>query len=537
MFAADYDLIVVGSGIAGLSTALLAAPHMRVLVLTKAGLSDSNTRHAQGGLAAAVGAGDDPRLHAADTLRAGAGLAEAAAVRALTESGRRVVDHLLRYGVRFDRQPDGALALGREGAHGLNRILHAGGDATGARIVAALEQALARTPVTVREQHLVTSLTRSPGGRVDGVTALDAAGRSVAFRAGAVVLATGGAGQLYARTTNPPVATAVGLALAARAGAALADLEFYQFHPTALALDGAPPFLISEAVRGEGAILRNAAGRAFMADYHPLADLAPRDVVARAIVAEMRAAGHPCAYLDLRHRPADWVAQRFPTIAATCARYGLDLARDLIPVAPAAHYSMGGVRTDLWGATTRPGLFAAGEVACTGVHGANRLASNSLLEGVVFAERIVAHLLAARPAMPVRLAGGATDDDEGPWQPDLLVAVDLPPARPAATPPDPAHGAALRRELQTLMWDRAGLLRDGDGLAEAGRRLDDLLAGLPAARGRADHEMANLALAGRLLVEAARRRTESRGAHYRTDYPQPSPAWRRHITVVLRTAD
>ncbi|MCC6627197.1 MAG: L-aspartate oxidase [Chloroflexi bacterium] len=530
---ASYDLIVVGSGIAGLATAVLAAPHARVLLLTKAGLSDSNTWHAQGGLAAAVGAADAPRLHAADTLTAGAGLAEPAPVYALTEGGRGAVRHLLRFGVAFDRAPDGTLALGREGAHGLNRILHAGGDATGAAMVTALERALADSRVDVRERQLVTALTRAPGGAVTGVTALDERGQSVSYRAGAVVLATGGAGQLYQRTTNPPVATADGLALAARAGATLTDLEFYQFHPTALALTGAPPFLISEAVRGEGAILRDATGRAFMATYHPLADLAPRDVVARAILAEMQAGGQPCVSLDLRHRPADWVRQRFPTIAATCAGFGLDLARDLIPVAPAAHYSMGGVRTDLWGATSLPGLYAAGEVACTGVHGANRLASNSLLEGVVFAERIVTHLLAARPAaMPVALAGGATSDDaEGPWQPDQSVIAAVPVLSGAAGAATPD---TVRATVQATMWERAGLQRDGAGLTTARADLDRLLTTQPAPATRAEHETANLALAGRLLVEAALHRTESRGAHYRTDYPESSPHWRRHINVVLR---
>jgi L-aspartate oxidase len=531
---ATYDLIVVGSGIAGLATAVLAAPRTRVLLLTKAGLSDSNTWHAQGGLAAAVGAEDAPRLHAVDTLVAGAGLAEPAPVHALTEGGQAAVRHLLRFGVAFDRAADGTLALGREGAHGLNRILHAGGDATGAAMVAALERALAESAVTVRERHLVTALTRGPGGAIIGVTALDEQGQSVAYQAGAVVLATGGAGQLFRRTTNPPVATADGLAVAARAGATLTDLEFYQFHPTALALAGAPPFLISEAVRGEGAVLRNVAGHAFMSAYHPLADLAPRDVVARAILAEMRAGDHPCAYLDLRHRPAEWVRQRFPTIAATCASYGLDLARDLIPVAPAAHYGMGGVRTDLWGATSLAGLYAAGEVACTGVHGANRLASNSLLEGVVFAERIVTHLLAARPAMPLALAGGETaDDEDGPWQPDLTVIAAVP------TRADTAGAAAVTAEsaraaVQTTMWERAGLQRDAAGLTAARADLDHLLAAQPAPVTRADHEAANLALTGRLLVEAALHRTESRGAHYRTDFPEPSPQWRRHINVRLR---
>jgi L-aspartate oxidase len=540
---ADYDLIVVGSGIAGLATALFAAADRRVLLLTKAGLHDSNTWFAQGGIAAAIGGDDDARLHARDTLEAGAGLAEPAPVQVLTASGRRAIEQLERIGVDFDREASGRLALGREGAHGLNRILHAGGDATGAHIAAALGTAVRHSSVTLRERHLAIRLDQQADGRISGLTALDGDDRPVAFNAPVVVLATGGAGQLFARTTNPAVATADGLALAAQAGAVLTDLEFYQFHPTALALAGAPAFLISEAVRGEGARLRNAAGRAFMADYHPLAELAPRDVVARAILAEMRATKQACAYLDLSHLPPARVVERFPTIAATCRQYGLDLARDPLPVAPAAHYYMGGIRTDLWGATSRAGLYAAGEVACTAVHGANRLASNSLLEGIVFAERIVRGLTATT-SLPAPLAGAEGDDDEaidddiGPWLPDLSLTLPLPAiagkdaGKLAGLAGRSAGAPVARTAVQQLLWERAGLLRDGLGLAQARRQLDDWLAALAAPVGRADYERYHLLIVGRLLVEAAWLRRESRGAHYRSDYPRPSSAWRRHISLM-----
>jgi L-aspartate oxidase len=381
-----YDYIIIGSGIAGLFTALQAAQHGQVLVITKAALAESNTRYAQGGIAAAIGIADSPQLHYEDTLLAGAGLCDPAAVRVLTDEAPARIYDLIRLGVQFDTD-SGGIALGLEAAHQARRILHAGGDATGRYIELALCDVLRQAGVTVREHTYVSEIVVEDG-RAAGVWAQREGASPELIRAAQIVLACGGAGQLFASTTNPAVATGDGVALAYRTGAALADLEFYQFHPTALQLPGQPTFLISEAVRGEGAYLRNSAGRRFMPGYAPQAELAPRDVVARAIVAEMERSAGP-VFLDLRHLDATTVHRRFPTISAFCRERGLDIAADLLPVAPAAHYFMGGVRTNIWGETSVPGLYACGEVACTGVHGANRLASNSLVEGLVFGWRIV----------------------------------------------------------------------------------------------------------------------------------------------------
>mgnify|MGYP000088418162 FL=1 len=505
----DYRYIIVGSGIAGLYAALLAQAAGSVLVVTKDRPAESNTLYAQGGIAAPVGPDDDPALHLQDTLAAGAGLVDERAARVLTAEARERIAHLMALGVPFDRT-NGHVALAREGAHTVARVLHAGGDATGRNIAAVLLAHVSRSDrVTLLEEQMLTDLLVAQG-RVQGIEVLDCrTGRRRQFTGQHIILATGGAGRLFARTTNPPVATGDGLAAAFRAGAALADLEFFQFHPTALALPGAPAFLISEAVRGEGAVLRNAAGEPFLRRLDPRGELAPRDIVARAIFQEMARTGQPCVYLDLTHLPADRVRQRFPTIAQVCARYGLEITTTPIPVAPAAHYYMGGVWTDTWGRTTLPGLYACGEVACTGVHGANRLASNSLLEGLVFAARAITASL--RPVPP----------EDPPALPAEWLAV--PPLETAASePPD-------RAALQTLLWEKAGLVRTGPDLAAAYGRLtawQAALAGRPP-QTRADCELANLVLVGRLLVLAAWRRTESRGAHYRADYPATDPAWRR----------
>jgi len=503
------DLVVVGSGIAGLYAALLAAPHRSVLLLTKGALEESNTRYAQGGIAVALAPGDSPELHLRDTVAAGDGLCDREQVAVLTREAPDCILDLLRRGMPFDREGE-ELAWTREAAHSLPRILHAGGDATGASMERTLAAAVREAGVAVQEHALCTSLLMD-GDRVCGVELLIDGGRRSRVLAHQVILATGGSGQLFARTTNPEVATGDGLAIAYRAGAELMDLEFMQFHPTALVLKDAPSFLISEAVRGEGGILRDVRGRAFMADYHPDRELAPRDVVARAIHRQMTSTGTEHVLLDITHLPAERIERRFPNILRFCRGWGIDPARQPIPVAPAAHYLMGGVRTDTWGQTSLPGLFACGEVACTGVHGANRLASNSLLEGLVFARRAV-----------LRIVQG--EDVGGPSS-----------RRPEACRlSGPLGGMAVspfREDLSEAMWRDAGLVRDADSL----HAVRTLLAH-PPHRGKIVSEReacegANLALVGRLLAESALLREESRGAHFRADFPHRDPAWQGHIVV------
>lgn len=483
-------VLVVGSGIAGLWSAWrLASEGRQALLVTKGTLTDSNTAWAQGGIAVAIGAGDSPALHARDTLDAGAGLADPEAVRILTTEGPERIRELLALGARFDRGPDGALRFGLEAAHTRARILHADGDQTGAELVRCLTAVVRQHPnIRLYQQTEVRRLVVRDG-RVAGVIALDRAGIPFAFRTPQVVLATGGVGQLYFVTTNPRGATGDGWALAHAAGAELRDLEFLQFHPTALALPGVNPApLISEAVRGAGALLVDAQGRRFALAADPRGELAPRDMVARA-VAEADAAGG--AFLDARH-VADFAA-RFPGITAMLRTHGLEPARDLLPVAPALHYAMGGVRTDLDGRTTVPGLWAAGEVACTGVHGANRLASNSLLEGLVFADR-VARLLAdeAAEATP-ELEPAAADVDSG----------------------DDQRCALLRAEMRVCMTAHVGVVRTEAGLAEAERTLGMLLARTPAGAWRTRNQLTVAAL----ITRSARARRESRGGHRRADYP------------------
>src|SRR3954469_10142738 len=379
------DFLIVGGGVAGLRAAIGLAASGRVLVLTKAAPAESNTGYAQGGIAVAIGDDDSPALHAADTIRAGDGLCDEAAVAVLVGEGPRDVRELLAWGARVDLAADRRPALGREAAHSVRRVLHAG-DATGREIGRVLWQRVSALATVETIDHALVTEVIVEDGRASGLRYFDAAGAAHEVRAAATLLATGGAGQGFRETTNPAVATGDGIALAIHAGARVTDVEFVQFHPTALNLAGAPRFLISEALRGEGARLVNARGEAFMARRHPDGDLAPRDIVARGIARESEETGAP-VFLTLAHLDAGYVRERFPTIAAMCAQVGLDLARDPIPVGPAAHYIMGGVDTDEWGRTSIAGLFAAGEAACTGVHGANRLASNSLLEGLVFGAR------------------------------------------------------------------------------------------------------------------------------------------------------
>ena len=500
-------LIVVGSGIAGLFTALCA--HRRgvrdITIVTKAALEDSATRYAQGGIAAAVGTEDSWQLHEADTIGAGAELCDPQAVRVLTrEAAERVAD-LIHLGVRFDRE-NGRLAHAREAAHGVARVLHAGGDATGRHIEEALAASVRALGVEVRDRAFVSGLIVEGGAcRGIGLSTDDE------LEADVVVLAAGGAGQLYASTTNPPVSTGDGVALALRAGAVVADLEFFQFHPTAVAGPGGWRFLISEAVRGHGAVLRNQRGEAFMSRYDARAELAPRDVVSRSIVREMTRQGLSNVWLDATAFAPGEFARRFPTIDAHCRRQGCDPEKEPIAVSPAAHYMMGGVWTDVWGRTSIPGLYACGETAATGVHGANRLASNSLLEGVVFGSR-VAQAIAETSAVP----------DVAPPEPAKLVL-----GRRAHTPP------ADRESLRALMWDDVGILRHGAGLERAGAAL---AAVAPPGDGVESQETANLALVGWVMSEAARRREESRGAHHRLDFPEPRPSWQRRQLFVLRSA-
>jgi L-aspartate oxidase len=523
-----YDVAIVGAGIAGLTVALNLPTTWRIALFTKGQPGESNTRYAQGGLAVALGPDDRPELHFEDTIRAGAGLCDAAAVRILVEEAPVAVRWLISLGVRFDRvtsQEDGqvttadGLLLGQEAAHSRRRILHAGGDATGAEIERALLAALQQRPgVSVYEQTPVVELLTGSEGCA-GLQALDPQGQPFIVEAGAVVLASGGAGNLWAHTSNPAGATADGLALAWRAGAALADLEFMQFHPTVLKVNGTA-HLISEAVRGEGAYLRNHAGERFMPRYHPLAELAPRDVVARAILSEMLAEQCDCQYLDLSHLPDERMYARFPTIARICRRYGLDLAHDLLPVAPAAHYCMGGIQVDTCGRTSVPRLYAVGEVACTGVHGANRLASNSLLEGLVFGRRLAAFLAGDELSAPptTRRRQLLILPSESEWQ--LPVEATAPASL----------ASAIRRRLRDLMWRHVSLSRDEAGLQSALRELEALRGELlAAARPRRRHEpvsplwseTAGMLSVARLIVLAALQRRESRGSHWRSDYPRP----------------
>ena len=503
-------VIVVGSGIAGLVAALeLSRVHVVTLV-TKSKLAESNTRYAQGGIAAVMTAGDSVSEHIEDTLRAGAGLCRAEAVEILCSEGPARVRDLIALGVGFDRK-QGKLAQGREAAHSRARVLHAGGDATGLAIETALVAAVRDAEIAVLEHTFARDLVLD-GERVRGLEVIAAGGRSVTLHTEAVVLASGGAGHLYPYTTNPSVATGDGVALALRAGAQLADVEFYQFHPTALSASGG--FLISEAVRGDGAVLRAADGSRFMQAVHPDAELAPRDVVARGIAEQMaRQDGQP-VLLDATHLGAAFLAERFPTINAACQRAGLDWARQPIPVAPAAHYWMGGVRTDVWGRTSLPGLFAVGEVACTGVHGANRLASNSLLESLVFAWR-AAHLLVGDGTDAVR--NWPTLEDIG----SAHLALGLEATQ--AAEPLPSRAA-----LQQLMWESAGIVRDASGLTMA----QSLVNGWTVSGNSLhDRETANLLLLARAVIAAALARRESRGAHSRADFPATSEAERHHIGV------
>jgi L-aspartate oxidase len=507
-YRADY--VVIGSGVAGLRAAIELSAAGSVLVLAKSDLSDSATSWAQGGIAVALSDEDEISLHEQDTIKAGDGLCRAEAVALLVEEGPKYITQLIEWGTEFDRAGT-KLAFTREAAHSRSRILHAHGDSTGREISRALLARAHTIPHLHLRAHAFTTELIVESKHVAGVRFLDEVDRSLhEVRAGAVLLATGGLGRIYRETTNPDVATGDGMAIAYDAGAVLSDMEFMQFHPTALAVKGAPRFLLSEALRGEGAILRNVNLERFMKRYNEAQELAPRDIVARAIVTEMHRTGAGYVYLDMTAKSEEFLKKRFPRIYETCMSYGLDLASDLAPVCPAAHYMMGGVKTDLWGRTSLPGLYAAGETADTGVHGANRLASNSLLEGLVFGARsgqammkdapVKKRSAVGLPGSPAPLPGNATSAHA---------------PKPAANHPCSEAFSKIR----DIMWRQVGILRDGKELAAAISQLQAI--DLPKCEkpGRGDFELRNLHSLALLMARSALAREESRGSHYRSDFP------------------
>ncbi len=503
----EADVLVVGSGVAGLSAAWrLAEAGKHVLLAVRDTLEDSNTAKAQGGIASSFGADDNPTLHLEDTLVAGAGLTDRDIASIVVTEGPQDVANLADHGAEFDRLPDGSFALGREGCHCRSRIVHAHGDATGAEVARALNAIVAKEENVRPLEHCYVVDLLVQDGRCFGAVAL-LGGKKVVLRAPATVLATGGIGRLYSKTTNPEGATGSGIALAFRAGAEVMDMEFVQFHPTALALDGCPNFLISEAVRGAGALLRNGKGERFMPGYHPMAELAPRDVVARCIFKEMQDGGMDHVWLDAT--VIDHAAEKFPMIARTCKEYGVDIEKEYIPIAPAAHYMMGGVHTDEQGRTNVAGLYAAGEVACTGLQGANRLASNSLLEGLVFGRRAAEDIIAS----------GETESGRHAWTSSGFHATAF------------SDTARLTRETQTLMTQYLGIRRYDGGIRRGLQEIQRLAALREdyAAETPEELDLRNRLVVCELIAQAALRRRESRGAHYRMDYPEKDEKWRRHF--------
>jgi L-aspartate oxidase len=508
----ETDFLVIGAGVAGLRAAVELAPAGRVVVLTKREVTDSATQYAQGGIAAALSDEDEISLHLQDTLSAGAGLCNPEAAQVLVEEGPERIEELIQWGTEFDR--DGTkLSFTREGAHSRNRILHAHGDSTGREILRALRAKASTLPnISVLEFEFSTGLLVDDG-RVAGIHLIRDNGESAHVRASAVLLATGGLGQLYRNSTNPPVATGDGVAMAYRAGAEVSDMEFIQFHPTALYVKNAPRFLISEALRGEGAYLRNDEKVRFMSQYHSLGELAPRDVVARAIVSELELshAKDPVVYLDLTHLDAAHIKARFPRIHATCLQYRIDITTDMIPIRPAAHYSMGGVRTGLDGHSSLPGLYAAGEAAATGVHGANRLASNSLLEGLVFGARAGNRMRSELRKSSTRALKTCTAVASGGSDSVINQVV---------------------RDIQDLMWNDVGIVRSAEGLRRAVEKLHGIAPRVARPMSRRAWEAQSLNTAGLLVARSALAREESRGAHYRTDFPESNNAkFKKHSVV------
>ena len=509
------DFLVIGSGIAGLRAAIALAETGDVVMLTKADPRESNTGYAQGGIAAAVGPDDSPELHLADTLAAGDGLCVEEAVRVLVTDGPTYVRELIEWGVGFDRDSSGNPALGREAAHSVRRVLHAR-DTPGREIGRVLWQKVQSHPrVKVFDDALAMALT-TLDGECRGAVFIDRRGAIEKVEAARTLIATGGAGQVFRETTNPEIATGDGIAMAFDAGARVTDLEFIQFHPTALSVQGAPRFLLSEALRGEGARLVNIDGERFVHRYEPAGDLASRDLVARAIVREVERTSAP-VFLSMSHLDHDYVRRRFPTITEACRLAGLDLATDRIPVSPAAHYAMGGIETDLDGRTSIAGLFAAGEAACTGVHGANRLASNSLLEGLVFGARAATAMTG--PLMAASL---------------FAVAGEVMPSRPDCSG-DPPTASVVR----DLMWRHAGLLRSRETLEDLVARLSSWWGVLARTRPgpaseREFRRLSSLVTVSLLIARAALRREESRGGHFRTDFPHRDDIhWHKHVADVI----
>ena len=512
----QYDYIIIGSGIAGLYTALLAKEQGSVLILTKGSIDDCNTKYAQGGIAAAISKNDSPELHFKDTIAAGDGLCDEEAARILVNEAPARITDLVNLGLPFDTL-DGQIALAMEAAHSVPRILHAGGDATGEHIEITLSKKVRDSKIQVLEDCLATEIVIEKG-RVTGIKALDCRTGSIEeFECHFLILATGGAGQLFKLNTNSDIATGDGIALAFNAGAEIVDMEFFQFHPTALRLPGVTSFLISEAVRGEGGVLRNVEGYRFMPDYTPQSDLAPRDIVARSILYEMRKTGSDRVFIDITHLLPRTITTRFPHIYRFCLEHGLDITKGLIPVAPAAHYMMGGIKTNNWGETNIAGLFAAGETACTGVHGANRLASNSMIEVLVFSKRIM-EKTRKRAKAKAPITGKGVEVHHSLSQKEIPKAV-----------PAPSLSA-----LQQLHWDKVGIIRNKESLTEAANILAAWQKSLPQPTDRPSYELNNLVLTGRLVTEAALLREESRGAHFRSDFPQSFPQWQRHIVFTSK---
>lgn len=510
----ETDFIVVGSGVAGLRASIaLAETGAKVSVLTKDKASESNSEYAQGGVAVVLSEDDTAELHEEDTIVAGAGLCDPAAVEVLVTEGTKYIQQLIAWGTEFDRA-SGKLVFTQEAAHSRRRILHAHGDSTGKELVRSLiaragaEKRINLTPFANTESLLVSD------GRCVGVRFLDPILKAPReLFAKSVILCTGGAGQLFQHTTNPAVATGDGMAMAYFAGAEMADMEFIQFHPTALNLEGAPRFLLSEAMRGEGGILRNTSGERFMSRYDEREEMAPRDIVSRAIVAEMRRTGSRTVFLDMTAIDAEFLKKRFPKIYETCKYYGLDITTDKLPVSPASHYCMGGIRTDLHGRTTLDGLYAAGEVSCTGVHGANRLASNSLLEGLVFGAR--SGEAAALDNAGVAISGGHSEM-----------------RKPGARTADLGKGisTAVNKRVKRVMWERVGIIRDGDSLRRAIAEFDQI------SRSNLSTSSNKFVTLAKLVATAALWREESRGGHYRSDFPETRDEWQFH-SIQRRDAD